>query len=153
MLLLPKTAAHLVKKTEKMRVFTPEQNTAADAYKFDYRIYYDVFVKATAADGIWAFISAPLSITGQPADITVNEGNISESLSVSAFSEGSSTITYQWYKAERADGTAATRLIGETGLSYELPKELEAGEHYYFCKVTADGVNSLNSEVATVTVA
>ena len=33
MLVLPKTAAHLVKKTEKMRVFTPEQNTGADAYK------------------------------------------------------------------------------------------------------------------------
>lgn len=58
MLVLPKSAAHLVKKTEKIRVFTPEQNTAADAYKFDYRIYYDVFVKTSAADSVWAFIEA-----------------------------------------------------------------------------------------------
>ena len=153
MLLLPKTAAHLVKKTEKMRVFTPEQNTAADAYKFDYRIYYDVFVKATAADGIWAFISAPLTVTKQPSDITVTEGSVSGALSVEASSSAGADITYQWYKADRADGTAATRLIGETDLTYELPAELSAGEHYYFCKITADGVNSLYSEVATVTVA
>ena len=45
MLVCPKSAAHLVKKTENMRIFTPEQNIDADAYKFDYRIYYDVFVK------------------------------------------------------------------------------------------------------------
>ncbi len=57
MLVLPKSAAHLVRKTEKIRVFTPEQNTAADAYKFDYRIYYDVFVKTSAADSIWGYIA------------------------------------------------------------------------------------------------
>lgn len=56
MLVLPKSAAHLVKKTEKIRVFTPEQNTAADAYKFDYRIYYDLFVKNSAADTVWGYI-------------------------------------------------------------------------------------------------
>ena len=39
MLVCPKNGAHLVKKTEKMRIFTPEQNIDADADKFDYRIY------------------------------------------------------------------------------------------------------------------
>ena len=53
MLVLPKSAASLVKKTEKMRVFTPEQNLDADAYKFDYRIYYDVFVKRSGINSIW----------------------------------------------------------------------------------------------------
>ncbi len=53
MLVLPKSAGSLVKKTEKMRVFTPEQNLDADAYKFDYRIYYDVFVKKSGLDAIW----------------------------------------------------------------------------------------------------
>ncbi len=52
MLMLPKKAASLVKKTEKMRIFTPEQNLDADAYKFDYRIYYDVFVKKSAVKAI-----------------------------------------------------------------------------------------------------
>lgn len=56
MLVLPKKAASLVKKTEKMRVFTPEQNLDADAYKFDYRIYYDLFVKKSAKNTIWASV-------------------------------------------------------------------------------------------------
>ena len=56
MLVLPKSAGSLVKKTEKMRVFTPEQNLDADAYKFDYRIYYDLFVKKSGVNSIWASV-------------------------------------------------------------------------------------------------
>lgn len=51
-IVLPKKAASLVKKTEKMRVFTPDENIDADAYKFDYRIYYDVFVKQSKTGAI-----------------------------------------------------------------------------------------------------
>ena len=56
-LVLPKSAAHLVKKSETMRVFAPEQNLDADAYKFDYRIYYDAFVKKSNIEHIAAAIS------------------------------------------------------------------------------------------------
>ena len=56
MLVLPKKAASLVRKTEKMRIFTPDQNQTADAYKFDYRIYYDVFVKKSGTKAIWASV-------------------------------------------------------------------------------------------------
>lgn len=153
MLLLPKTAAHLVKKTEKLRVFTPEQNTGADAYKFDYRIYYDVFVKASATDTVWGFFSSPLTITSSPSDITVTEGAINESLSVAATSEAGVELAYQWYQADIKNGRGAARLIGETAASMNIPDDLPAGEYYFFCKVTADGTNSVNSEVATVTVA
>lgn len=58
MLVLPKKAASLVKKTEKMRIWTPDQNLDADAYKFDYRIYYDVFVKKSKLNTIWASFGA-----------------------------------------------------------------------------------------------
>lgn len=54
MLVLPQKAASLVKKTEKIRIFSPEQNLDADAYKFDYRIYYDIFVKKSGMGSIWA---------------------------------------------------------------------------------------------------
>ena len=53
-LVLPKNGAHLVKKTEQLRIFTPEQNLDADAYKFDYRIFYDVFVKKSGLKNIFA---------------------------------------------------------------------------------------------------
>jgi hypothetical protein len=58
MLVLPKKAASLVKKTEKMRVFSPEQNLDADAYKFDYRVYYDVFVKKSHINTVWGAFGA-----------------------------------------------------------------------------------------------
>ena len=149
MLLLPKSAAHLVKKTEKMRVFTPEQNTAADAYKFDYRIYYDLFVKAASTDSVWAWISSPLSITLQPSNVTTAEGGITESLTVEAEGNG---LTYQWYKCETKGGKAAAKIGGATAASYNLPADLTAGNHYYFCKVTSDDNNTVKSDVVTVTV-
>ena len=58
MLVLPKNAASLVKKSEKIRVFEPDTNQDADAYKFDYRVYYDVFVKKSNLEFIAAAISA-----------------------------------------------------------------------------------------------
>lgn len=56
MLILPKKAASLVKKTERVRTFDPSQNQAADAYKFDYRTYYDLIVKNSAADSVYAYV-------------------------------------------------------------------------------------------------
>ena len=53
-LVMPKKAASLVKKTETMKIFTPEQNKDADAYVFNYRLYYDVFVKKSNLNTIHA---------------------------------------------------------------------------------------------------
>lgn len=57
MLILPKNAASLVRKSEKIRIFEPDSNPDADAYKFDYRVYYDVFVKKSNLKNIAAAIS------------------------------------------------------------------------------------------------
>ena len=35
------------------RVFSPEVNQEADAWKFDYRVYHDCFVKAQKLDGLY----------------------------------------------------------------------------------------------------
>ena len=55
-LVLPKKAASLVKKTEKIRVFEPDDNPSQDAYKFDYRIYYDVIVPESKKETVYAYI-------------------------------------------------------------------------------------------------
>ncbi len=55
MLVVPKKAASLVKKTEKVRVFEPDENQTMDAYKFDYRLYYDCFVKNSAKGTIFGY--------------------------------------------------------------------------------------------------
>lgn len=54
-LVLPKRAGMLVKKTEKTRIFAPNANQKADAWKIDYRIYYDLFIKNSLAAGVYAY--------------------------------------------------------------------------------------------------
>lgn len=58
MLMLPKSAASLVKKTEKLRVISPDNNQDADAYLFQYRVYYDIFVKKSRKAHIYCATSA-----------------------------------------------------------------------------------------------
>lgn len=70
MLILPKKGVSLVKKTETLRIFTPEQNLDADAYKFDYRIYYDIFVKKSALDAIWGIASGEVAAAAASDDGT-----------------------------------------------------------------------------------
>lgn len=150
MMVCPKKGAHLVKKTENMRIFTPEQNVDADAYKFDYRIYYDVFVPKSGLDSIWACVSPELSITAQPTDIEVAEGEISGSLSVTATSEGE--LSYQWYKCANEGGDEAVKVAGANASTLSIPEELEVGKHYFFCLVTVNGITGIKSDVACVTV-
>ncbi len=57
-LVLPKRAVSLVKKSETLRTFAPEQNLKADAWKFDYRLYYDAFIKMNMRKAVYAYIRA-----------------------------------------------------------------------------------------------
>lgn len=150
MLVAPKSGAHLVKKTEQMRIFTPEQNIDADAYKFDYRIYYDVFVKKSGLDSVWAWISPEVTVTTHPKDASVTEGSISGNLTVAATSDGQ--ITYQWYKCEDQYGKNAVKIADANKTSLAIPTDLVAGTHYFFAKVIVDGIASTNTNIATVTV-
>ena len=151
MLVCPKKGAHLVKKTENMRIFTPEQNIDADAYKFDYRIYYDVFVAKSGLDAVWAWVSPQVNITSQPANKSVTEGSISGSISVTANSPG--PLTYQWYSCSDESGNDAVKIAGVTSASMTIPTDLEAGKYFYFVKVILNGMAGINSKIATVTVA
>lgn len=56
MLVLPRRAAALVKKTEKIRIFDPDKNQQADAWKFDYRIYYGLIIKESIKRAIYAYV-------------------------------------------------------------------------------------------------
>ena len=139
-----------MKKTEKMRIFTPEQNVDADAYKFDYRIYYDVFVSKSGLDAVWAWLSPAITISSQPSNKSVTAGSISGSISVTASSSG--TLTYQWYSCTDANRTGAVKVAGATGASMSVPTDLTEGTYYYFVRVTVDGINSVDSNVSKVTV-
>jgi hypothetical protein len=55
-LVMPQNGASLIRKTEKVRTFTPDQNQAADAYKFDYRLYYDLLMKKSRQEAVCAYL-------------------------------------------------------------------------------------------------
>ena len=43
------------------RIFSPQENLVADAWKFDYRIYHDIFVPDNKLDGVYVHTKAPAS--------------------------------------------------------------------------------------------
>ena len=47
------SAVEATTKRAKLRVFDPDTNQQADAYKFDYRLYHDLFVYENKAAGIY----------------------------------------------------------------------------------------------------
>ncbi len=55
LIILPRKAAKLVKKLNKIKIFTPDQNQKLDSYQFDYRLYYDAFVKKSDAGSVWTY--------------------------------------------------------------------------------------------------
>ncbi len=150
MLVCPKSGAHLVKKTEKMRIFTPEQNLDADAYKFDYRIYYDVFVKTSGLDAVWAWISPTISLSVSDTHYEVEVGDV-VNMGVNAECEGK--LSYQWYSCTDASGNGAVKIKGANEANY-VTGDFESGcEYFYFAKVTVDGAATAISPIIKVTVA
>ena len=150
MLVCPKSGAHLVKKTENMRIFTPEQNIDADAYKFDYRIYYDVFVSKSGLDAVWAWVSPSVLVNGIA---TVSEISAGEAATLSVNAESTGNLTYQWYKADSVDKRGAVKITGATDNTYVTDENAEAGTYYYFVRVTVDGMASTDSDVFVINVA
>lgn len=51
------TVPMAVSKTDKMRVFDPDTNQNADAWKIDYRKYHDLWVKKQQVDGLFVSVT------------------------------------------------------------------------------------------------
>ena len=57
MLIAPSAVVALTKHA-KLRVFSPEVNQIMDAYKFQYRVYHDLFVYENKVAGIYVHTEA-----------------------------------------------------------------------------------------------
>ena len=150
MLMLPRKAASLVRKNETVRTFTPEQNLTADAYKFDYRLYYDLFVKSSYLSSVWAIVAPSITISSDLVNsLTDTYGAISKELSVSAAaSEGA--VDYQWYVCEDMTKLNATKIAGECSDTMKLDSSLTSGKYYYFVRMTAGDATMIDSKVCEV---
>ena len=51
-IICPRSVPLAVSKTDKMRIFTPEQNQSADAWKIDYRKYHDLWIADNKLAGV-----------------------------------------------------------------------------------------------------
>lgn len=154
-LVCPKRAVHLVKKTETMRIFTPEQNLESDAYKFDYRIYYDAFVKKSEVPTIWAAVSPEISVNISNYEINATRYDNFD-LSVSAISPPNveENMQYQWYVCENEDLSDAKKIVyaNNSQLDPMFFNTADPGVYYVFARVLVNGLNYVDSPCCTLTI-
>lgn len=72
-------------------------------------------------------------------------------LTASASAEEGFTISYQWYTCDDREKTNATAIEGATDADLSVPTDAY-GEFYYFCRFSAEGLESVDSNVACVDV-
>ena len=150
MIVCPKNAVHLVKKTETMRVFTPEQNVDADAYKFDYRIYYDAFVGKSNLDLIYAWVSPSVQIIFQPYSQSLG----TDTPATLMFNiDAPEPYVCKWYECSDIEGNNPKLIKDSTETSVTLRYEdYSAGEHFFFARAYADALHYVQSDVVSVSV-
>jgi|GEM_PF-1732336 len=97
--------------------------------------------------------SAVITITTQPASVTVTAGSISGSLSVVATVTEGAVLSYQWHSNTTASNAGGTPIQDAESASFVIPKSLTVGTYYYYCVVSATkDATPVASNVATVTV-
>lgn len=107
--------------------------------------------------GHWVMPAAtPILILTQPADTTVTEADIDETITISAYAQDSSasyTCTYAWYSCDDTDKTNPAAVVGQTTATLTIPTGIlhANSPYYYYCTVTANSM-TLDTDVATVTV-
>jgi len=52
-LITPQNAPIAVSKTDKIRIFEPNVNQKADAWKLDYRKFHDLWIPTNKLAGVW----------------------------------------------------------------------------------------------------
>jgi hypothetical protein len=114
--------------------------TGADAGDYVVKAVLVLDPNAMSEATATVIIATPPSITGQPGDATICEGQ-NGTLTVAASATGA--ITYQWYK----DGVA---IQGETNADLVIASMTAAREGAYAC-VVATACGSLTSDTADVT--
>lgn len=57
-ILIARRAPIAISKTDKVRIFAPDVNQKADAWKLDYRKFHDIWIPKNKLAGVWANIGA-----------------------------------------------------------------------------------------------
>ena len=57
-IIISRRAPIAISKTDKVRIFAPDVNQKADAWKLDYRKFHDIWIPTNKLAGVWANIGA-----------------------------------------------------------------------------------------------
>lgn len=108
--------------------------------------------KATFFDAPYeADLEPCITINEQPENAAVTVGSVAGTLTVDADAVPSGSLTYQWYKPTTQNIAAGdTAVSGATSASLTIPTNLTAGTHYFYCKISLSGANTVYTNVAQV---
>ena len=99
------------------------------------------------------FDDTSLSINLAPVTTNVTFGSITGSLNAAAtIIPNDRTIIYQWYRNTIDSNTGGIFISGNTTAAYAIPASLAVGTYYFYCVVSADGIDASTSNVAAVNV-
>lgn len=91
-----------------------------------------------------------ITITADCADVDAAL-NANAVLEVQASASNGADLHYQWYSCSDDQGTGAKAISGATSAAYSVPTS-ERGSRYYYCIVSAEGMESVRSRIAAVDV-
>ncbi|MEM1485513.1 carboxypeptidase regulatory-like domain-containing protein [Oscillospiraceae bacterium PP1C4] len=95
-------------------------------------------------------VTPVIMITAQPKDVTVLQ-NKTASFTMAAGVSNGAAVTYQWYSNTSNSTMNGTRIPNTTRI-IDITATATAGTTYYYCVASADGVASVTSKVARLTV-
>ena len=96
-----------------------------------------------------------IRIDEEPKDLVVISNWIDENTRITAAATGievDSPLAYQWFKSSDPDGAGAVPVAGANAATYVIPADIEAGTHYYYCEISAEGADPVKTRVVVVTV-
>jgi hypothetical protein len=133
--------------------YTPSADTLGVTYYYCVvtNTWTDGSVSATSKTARFTVLeTAPVAptITTNPVDQTVKQADTATALTVAATLSGDGELTYQWYKADSADGEGVA-IYGATSASY-TPSTAKTGDAWYYCEVKTN-VEGAYSDPATST--
>ncbi|BCJ94193.1 hypothetical protein acsn021_17620 [Anaerocolumna cellulosilytica] len=93
-----------------------------------------------------------ITIIDKREDITVTEGMIHQNISVWATASVQTQLKYQWFTSQSRSNIEGIPLVSEKSSVFYLPEILVAGEYYIYCEISAEGADSVKTDVVKVTV-
>ena len=119
--------------------------------------YYFCRISAKTAANVEALdtdvVCVTVRLTGicvitQPEDLNPDRGS-EASLTAAASAPDGVAVSYQWYSCADKDKTDAAPIEGATDATYTVPTDMY-GDYYYFCRISAEYGESVDSAVATI---